>query len=276
MTAVILFPNGVYEFAKIYRATSLISEYILIDTVKASQREYEDSTGNSGTYYKVALSNGTIDQSQVPVKSLVQQVIDNIRIELNVLSSDLSNSYVDFLFDACKDEMMLDICTYYYGIQLSKVTDGVYQLPNRYFFDRNCGGAISPLDFEFFKQTTPIYIYSEKTPVTPIFVDPEERYVELAEPLASNEILKVSYYSIGRKIKPQLLVKLLSYKICSTYFNSLSVNNSKAQTNKIKIGDISIQTGSQSASSNVDAAIKMTAKYKQLITSLKSGFVRTN
>lgn len=276
MTAVICFPiNGRHAFAKIYRASSEPGVYNLIDTVNARHCEYEDADGDYTSLYKVAFSDGQKDEAQVAVKSLIQQIIENIRIELQVTASVLSDADIYRLFDTCKAEMMLDICVFYYGVQISKITDTIYQLPNRYFFDQNCGGVISTLDFEFFKQITPIYIYSEKTPVNPIYVDPDERYVELAEPLASNEILKVNYYSASRKVRHFILVKLISYKICAAFYGS-PFSNSIGQDSTVKIGDITIKTGSSSASKYADSAIKMNARYKQMLTNIKTGFYRAN
>jgi hypothetical protein len=281
MSAVICFPvdGQSYSFAKIYRANSLLGEYTLLNTVSARQREYEDPDGNAFNYYKVAFSNGTDDTEQIYVKSLIQQVIDVIRNELKITASILANEDIDFLFEKAKEELILDICKYYYGVQISKVAATIYKLPNRYFFDHNCVVEISCLDFGFFKQATPLYIYSEKIPVIPVYVDPVEQYVELSEPLASNEILKVNYYSMGRKISHKILVQLLAYKTCTLHYDFAS-NNSDLMTSgsKIRIGDITIQSGTSTTSSSSikDTATKMNAKYNNLLVKVKSGFFRMN
>lgn len=281
MSAVICFPtNGSgLPFARIYRAESSQGQFSQIANVSAKQMEYEDPDGNASCHYAVVFSDGDYSTDQTVVKSLNQQVIDVIRTELKITSTALSDENIDFLIDLAKSEVILDICTYYRGIQITKQSDDkFYQLPNRYFFDHNCGGVISNLDFEFYKQETPIYIYTEKIPVIPVYVDPEERYVQLEESLASNEILKVNFYSCGRKLNHINLVQLIAYKLCTLYYDTSIMSSTASNASKVKIGDITIENNSSSGSSTStqDAAYKMNAKYQKLLNKVKVGFRRTN
>lgn len=286
MTAIILLPtnNGGYEFAKIYRASSATGVYTHINTINSVQLEYEDSDGDYSSYYQIAWYDGTTESVKIPVQSSIQKIIDVIRIECKISTTALPDSEIYFLTDEARRLIQLDICKYYYGVQIYKLVDGIYELPGYFYYDHNCGGAISVLDIELFKQTTPIVTYSEKTPVYPIEADFEDYWVRVPE-LESTEILKVNFYTVGRRLDPVLLSQLIAYKISAIYFDNLASNSISTTINnpysKVKIGPISVENGTStsvgtSVNAIVDFANKMNSKYNKLVTNFKRGFYRVN
>ena len=286
MTAIILLPvdNGGYEFAKIYRASSATGEYTHIDTINSVQLEYEDSDGDYSNYYQITWYDGTAESIKIPVQSSIQKIINIIRVECKISTTALPDSEIHFLTDEARRLIQLDICKYYYGVQIYKLADGVYELPGHFYYDHNCGGAISMLDIGLFKQTTPITIYSEKTDVYPTDVDFNDYWVKVP-PLEPNEILKVNYYTVGRRLDPILLNQLIAYKISAIYFENLASNSITTTLSnpysKVKIGPISVENGTStsvgtSIKAIIDFANKMNAKYNKLVTNFKKGFYRVN
>lgn len=276
MTAIILLPeddSGLPQ-AKIYRSDTIDGVYSEIVEINVTQKEYEDATGDCTKFYKVSFTDGDTETVQVSVKSLVQQIIDVTRIELKVPVADLTDSEIEFMLDSIKGEVMSDICNYVYGAQLSLVEDGVYQIPNKYYFDANFGGAVSVLDIELFKQATPIAINTPKVPVTATGLDTDERYVEIETPLATNEILKMNYYYVGRRVKYNLLQKLIAYKICAIHFENLYTAYKDNPKQRVRVGDITIDKGVKVPTVLQDTYRKMNAKYQNLVRKVKVGFVR--
>jgi|GEM_PF-6996475 len=278
MSAIILFPENSDNLpsVNVYRADTVDGVYALIDTVGARQLEYEDIAGDYSKFYEVEFTDGQTTSSKVRVKSFIQKIIDIIRIELKVPEVELPDYEVEFLFDSVKGEIMSDICNYTYGLQISKVEEGIYQLPNKYFFDANFGGAVSVLDIDLFKQVTPLTINSPKIPVEAVDMDVRERYVELAEPLTTNEILKLNYFSIGRELRYDLLYKMVAYKICSLHYENLYTAVKDNPRQKVKIGDITIDKGTKTPTVLQDTYRQMNAKYQDLTRRVKVGFFRKN
>lgn len=287
MTAIILLPenNGGYVFAKIYRADSSTGTFACIDTIKSVQLEYEDSDGDYSKYYKVSWYDGTTESEKIPVQSSVQKVINIIRIECKLTSAMLSDSDIYFLMDQARRVIQIDICKYYYGVQIYKIKDNYYQLPGYFYYDHNCGGNVSMLDVELFKQTTPIYAYTEKVSVTPIKIDFNDYWVQVPE-LNSSEILKVNFYTVNYELKPpEILYQLIAYKISAIYFENLAANSISTTISnpysKVKIGPISVENGtSTSIGTSINAindfANKMNSKYEKLVGKYKTRFRRVN
>jgi len=287
MTAIILLPinDSGHLYARIYRADSVDGEYTLINTVNAGQLEYDDSDGDYSKYYKTAWYDGTVESTQVPVQSFVQKVIDLVRIECKINATSLSDPDIEYLVDQAKLAIQMDICKFYYGVQLVKLEqDGYYKLPGAYFFDINYGGIVSILDFELFKQAIPIYPYTPKVPVEILDVDIREYYIKTL-PLASNEILKINFYATGRPTNSALIYKLIAYKITAIYFQNLAnasiTTAASSPFAKVRIGDITVENGSSTSAGTsitaiVDLANKMNAKYKDLLNNFKTGFFRVN
>jgi len=285
MTAIILLPtnSGGYDYAKIYRSSSISGEYILIDTVNSVQLEYEDSDGDYSKYYQIAWYDGTTESTKIPVQSLVQKIINIVRIECKVGSTVLPDSEIDFLIPKCQKLIQLDICKFYYGVQIYKIEDDYYQLPGHYYYDVNCGGIMSMLDVSFFKQAAPITQYSAKIPVYPISIDFDDYWVQIPG-IESTDVLKFNYYTVGRRLESELLYELIAYRICAIYFNNLATDRvtetSSSPYSNVKIGPISITNGTSSITTSINAIVdlsnKMTARYNKLITNFKTGFYRVN
>lgn len=279
MSAVILFPenNSGYDLAKIYRADSDTDAYGLIATVPAYREEYVDTDGDYSKLYKVAWSDGTNDSTQVSVTSFNQKIISHIRIEMKITSDELSDSDIDFLLDSAKADVMADLCQYVYGYELTKLEEGIYQIPSVFYFDRNFGGKVSVTDIDLFKQVTPVYVYSDKIPVTATSIDTENKFIRL-EPLDSNEILKMTFYYSGRRLQSSMLNKIVAHKIYATYYDNqymLATNSVSGSFEKIRIGDITIQ-GGKTVSNLKDSSAKANSRYNKLITNYKTGFKRVN
>lgn len=287
MSAIILLPtnDGGYSYARIYRADSLTGVYTLIDTIDPILLEYEDSDGDYSKYYKVAWYDGTIESELIPVQSFAQKVISAIRVECKVSANALPDADVSYLLDQAKLAIQMDVVKYNYGVQIYELRErGYYEIPKRWYFDSNYGGAVSVLDFQAFKQATPIYPYTEKVPVEILEIDINEFYLKVA-PLERTEILKLCFYHTTRELKPEYLIKLVAYKIASVYFENLAnasiTTAASSPFAKVKIGDISVENGSSSTAGTsvtaiVDLANKMSAKYKFLMTNFKTGFIRVN
>jgi hypothetical protein len=283
MSAIICFPSntGGLPTAKIYRANAGSTNYTLVASVDARQLEYEDQDGDYSKLYKVSFcTNDSDETTHYSVNSLAQNVLAIIRSELSISETTIPSSQVDFNISQAKIDVQKDICKFYYGVELKKVDDLHYQLPARYYYDINCGGAISVLDFEFFKQQTPLTVYTPKITVRPVFVDPNEYYVVLSEPLQQNDILKVNYYTSSRDIPSGSICRLLAYKICTMHYQNQSISNGISNFSSIKVGEISISTRNSTSSNQsnvlVDSASKMDAKYRNMITGLQSQFRRVN
>lgn len=276
MTAIILLPedDSGYSQAKLYRSDTVDGEYSLLATINVTQKEYEDVAGDCTKFYKVSFTNGETDTDQVAVQSLVQKIIDVIRIELKVPVADLTDTEIEFAFDSTKGEVMTDICNYAYGVKLPLVEDGVYKIPNKFYFDANFGGTVSVLDIELFKQSTPIAINTPKVPVTAVTLDVDERFVEIESPLTNTEILKMNYYYVGRKVKYNLLQKLIAYKICAIHFENLYTAYKDNPRQRVRVGDITIDKGTKTPTVLQDTYRQMNSKYQNLVRKVKVGFVR--
>ena len=291
MTSVIGLPTNVnnYPFANIYRASSppLANPYNLIETINARQLEYEDPDGDYSKVYAVsfstappALNQNVHETTMIAVKSVAQKILDIIRIELNLSETEIPASSVDYFISQAKIDVQMDICKFVYGEILTSITDTIYQLPNKYFYDLNCAGVVSILDFQLWKQEAPITIYSPKIPVITVDVNAalDARYIELAESTNPQDVLKLNYYSTDRPISTVALHRLIAYRICTMHYENISIANSVMPYSSIRIGDISIsqRSGSSTNSVTIDSASKMASKYTKLLTNFRSGFLRVN
>jgi len=286
MSTVILLPanDSGYEYARIYRSDSQDGTYTLVNTINAKDLEYEDADGDYSKYYKVAWYDGTTESALIPVQSFVQKVIDIVRTECKLTASQISSADIYFLVDQAKLDIKMDLVKYHYGVQIYKMTDERYfELPRRWYFDANFGGAVSMnKDIVAFKQAIPTYNYTEKVPVEILEMDTDEFYIRI-NPISTSEILKICYYSTTRELKPEFLYKLMAYKIAGTYFENLASQSITTAASspfaKVKIGDITVENGSSSSagtsvSTIVDLANKMKSKYTAMMTNFKTGFIR--
>ena len=222
----------------------------------------------------MTFTDGESESGQVPVQTLFQKVADVIRLELGVAATALTDPTIDFLIGSVKADVIPDICKFEYGVQLTKETDGIYRIPNRYYFDRNFGGAFSLLDFDMFRQEVPVTIYSEKIPVTPVDIDPENRFVTVDEVISDADVVKMTFYSIGRKVQDNTLAKLLAYKIATVHFDAIYAACASSSGRKVKIGDVTVENGVKGANVALDMSNKSNAKYRELVNKIKNGFHR--
>lgn len=286
MSTVILLPtsDGGYDYARIYRSDAVDGTYTLINTINAVDLEYEDADGTYTNFYKVAWYDGTTESALIPVQSSVQKVIDVLRTECKITTSMMSSADIYFLYDQAQLDIKMDLVKYHYGVQIYKMKDeGYFELPKRWYFDNNFGGAVSMnKDIVAFKQAIPTYSYTERVPVEILEMDLQEFYIK-SLPISTSEILKICYYQTPRQVKPELLTKVVAYKIAAIYFQNLaSASISTAASSpfaKVKIGDITVENGSSSTagtsvSAIVDLANKMGSKYTAMISNFKTGFLR--
>lgn len=276
MTAIFSFPKNETDYTQvnIYKSDSVDGTYNNIDTVDVNQMEYEDESGDISNYYKVAFTDGQDESAQISVQTLAQKVVDIIRIELKIDSDNLSDTDIDFLVESCKEDVLSDLSTFRFNEQLEKSEEGIFKLPNRFYFDVNFGGAVSPLDIQLYKQEIPITVGSEKVSVDAIEINTDDQYVKV-EPLSTSEILKIDYYSAGRKIKPKILNKVLAYKICANHYDTVYAQMMNGDNERVKVGDVSItKPVVKKANIAKDMHNKMSLRYKQYVQQLTRGFVK--
>ena len=278
MSSLLLLPTNTdvtLTTANIYRSDAVDGTYTIIDTDTSTILEYVDTTGDYTKFYKISFTDDIIESSLTTVIPFEKQVIDLVRNLVQIPEADLSNAVIVNLIPTAQHDIRLDICEYIYGEILVYSADGIYTLPNRYFYDKNNGGAISTLDVDFYLQTIPVYAYSDKTTIVPTTIDVDERYIELSRTLLSTEQIKMNYYMTRRRIETDSLLTMLVYKIAANHFEeqyTYATGSSDAQ--KVKIGDISIDTGTKSATLLKDTYMKAEAKYTKLIDNFKQGFYR--
>lgn len=277
MPVIILIPqdNAGMPSANIYRADAVDGTYSLISNVAVLQREYEDKDGDYTKHYKVAFTDGDTESELVAVKSHIQKIIDIIRTEIKVSETDLSGADIEFLAKSCRLTIMNEICKYEYGYQPTKLENELYyKLANRYFFDANFGGAISPIEVEAYKFTRPIFLYSKPTPVKVVEFDPKMQYIKLEAPLSADEQLKCNFFYASRAIDPEIQQKLLAYKICAVYYEQKYAACIDTASTTVKIGDVTVSSGVKAANITLDISRKMDHKYEDLKRQLMAGFYR--
>lgn len=276
MAAIILLPadNGGLPQANIYRSDTIDGAYSLIDTIPVEQKEYEDTAGDHTKYYTVAFTDGNTEAEQVRVNSHIQNIIEVVRREVKVDSTELSDSDIEYLANSVRLDVMSDICSYGYEVKLSKLEqDTYYELPNRFFFDANFGGSVSTLDIEVYTQEVPTYRYTEKVPVTPVRFNPKDRFIEIPEPIGDGKVLKLNYFYTSREIRYNNLQKLLAFKICSVFYQQQYMQLKDSDVASVKIGDVTVNNH-KAASIALDIYQKMNAKYDDLKRRMIAGFYR--
>ena len=278
MSVLILFPtnsDATLTTANVYRADTIGGEYTLIDTADSTVLEYVDSTGDYTKFYKIGFTDLETESTLIVVVPFEKQVIDLVRNLVQIPVVDLADSVIVNLIPTAQHDIRLDICEYVYGEVLVYSADGIYTLPNRYFYDKNNGGAISTLDVDFYLQTIPVYPYSEKTAIIPTAINVDERYIQLSRALISTEQIKMNYYMTRRRIETDSMLTMLVYKIAANHYEeqyTYATGSDNAQ--KVKIGDITIDTGTKSATLLKDTRMKAEAKYTKLVDNFKQGFYR--
>lgn len=276
MSSLLLLPTNTdssLTIANIYRSNVGEGIFSVIDTVASTIIEYVDDDGDVSKFYKISFTDGVTESNLIAVIPFEKQVVNVIRNLIQISSDDLSDITIVNLIPPAQHDIRIDICEYVYGADLTYIDDGLYSLPNRYFFDLNNGGAISTLDLNFYLQTIPVYAYSEKTPIVPIVIDIDERYIQLDRTLLTTEQIKINYYMTRRRIETDTLLTMLAYKIAANHFDEQSLNASST-SNKVKVGDIAVNSSTSSNALLQDTYYKLEAKYNKLITNFKRGFYR--
>lgn len=275
MKATFAFPDRTLETAIIY------VDGVELDRVPVDQLEYaiDDDSFIDGSV-SIAYTNGTTTTDQIDIITFEQKVIKAVTDKTTVDNIPVED--ILDLIDSSRREIIIDLCKYHYGEELIWIKDEYYKLPNRWFFDYNGGGEISTYDIEFYTQTIPIYEYTTKDAVTVVSMNARDRWVKLDAKLPSTKILKVNYYATQRDLKQADFIELLSLKIIHNYYQDAYANmysSTTANANKIKVGDITIESATGSTSNQnyyIDRLNKSRARYTEKIDKFKKGFYRAN
>lgn len=292
MSAVILLPDvpsGMTE-AKIYTSDDGIID-VLADTIPATNIEWESETTHVSVIIRVTFNNGGAETDKITVETFEQKLIRHIRNVDNILEDDLSDIRIDALFPVARDELILDICMYEYGEVLTGISDEYYQLPNRFIFDKNCAGAVSKYDIEFYTQTTPVVEYTEQVELVPVNINVHQRFVQLVSELGPTIQASMNYYYTGRRLTQSNLLRLLGAKVAAMHYldeynsgTSLTGTggSSSSVTGDIEIGDIQVKAVSVSGTTAVAATsaqlknkyVQQNSRYNKLVQNFKKGFYR--
>lgn len=275
MKATFAFPDRTLETAIIY------VDGVELDRVPIDQLEYaiDDDSFIDGSV-SIAYTNGTSTTDEIDIITFEQKVIKAVTDKTTVDNIPVED--ILDLIDSSRREIIIDLCKYHYGEELIWIKDEYYKLPNRWFFDYNGGGEISTYDIEFYTQTIPIYEYTTKDAVTVVSMNARDRWVKLDAKLPSTKILKVNYYATQRDLKQADFIELLSLKIIHNYYQDAYANmysSTTANANKIKVGDITIESATGSTSNQnyyIDRLNKSRARYTEKIDKFKKGFYRAN
>lgn len=276
MSATFAFPSPSLETAIIfvdgveYDRVSIDSlEYTIVDD------DYTDST------ITISYTDGVTTTDEISVSTFEQKLISAITEKLTV--EEISVEQILALIDSSRREIIIELCKYHYGEELIWIKDNYYKLPNRWFFDYNGGGAVSTLDIEYYKQEIPIYEFTPQEPVTVLAMNARDRWVQLDDKLDGKHILKCSYYSLQRELKSVDFIELLALKIIHNYYQDMysnMISSSDTSANKIKVGDITIESSSGTSTSNmnyyIDRINKINARYTDKINRFKKGFYRVH
>ena len=109
-----------------------------------------------------------------------------------------------------------------------------------------------------------------------------DRWVKLDAKLPSTKILKANYYATQRDLQQVDFIELLALKIIYNYYQDAYSNmysSTSASANKIKVGDITIESATGSTSNQnyyIDRLNKSRARYTEKIDKFKKGFYRAN
>lgn len=274
MSATFAFPSPSLETAIIYIDGTEYTR-VLTDLLEYEIDDYTDSS------ITIAYTDGSTTTDEISVttfeQKLIRAITDKLTVEVIPVEQILA------LIDASRREIIIDLCKYHYGEELIWIKDNYYKLPNRWFFDYNGGGVVSTYDIEFYQQEIPIYEFTPKNLVTVLAMNSRDRWVQLDAKLDGRHILKCNYYSLQRELKPIDYLELLSLKIIYNYYQDTYANmvsSSDVSANKIKVGDISIESTSGTSTSNMnyytDRMNKTNARYVDKLDRFRKGFYRTN
>ena len=275
MKATFAFPDRTLETAIIY------VDGVELDRVSTDQLEYViDNNSFVDGSVSIAYTDGFTTTAEINITTFEQKVIDAVTNKTTVDNIPVED--ILDLIDSSRREIIIDLCKYHYGNELIWIKDEYYKLPNRWFFDYNGGGEISTYDIEFYTQTIPIYEYTTKDPVTVLAMNARDRWVKLDAKLPSTKILKANYYATQRDLKQVDFIELLALKIIYNYYQDAYSNmysSTSASANKIKVGDITIESATGSTSNQnyyIDRLNKSRARYTERIDKFKKGFYRAN
>ncbi|MDD3039571.1 hypothetical protein [Bacteroides sp.] len=264
-------------FTPVLETISIFVDGELFDTVPGYQKEYYSNEIATGAVITVGEEGNTRT-----ITTFEADLISRIRIVCQLTADELSDSDIVALVSVARREILLEISQYAYGDELKLITENYYKLPNKFIFDFNCGGTVSPLDLEVFKQTLPIYEFTEKEPVTIINMNARDGWIQLDVEITGSQVLKANYYYTQRDARYDDLINMLSWKIASIYYTAQYTsydNGTATDASQIKIGDITIKNSTSSGESSSTAFIrdrmnKTEAQFRKVITYFKRGFYR--
>ena len=274
MTATFAFSDRILETAIIY-VNDVEYDRVSVDTLEYVIDDYDYDSD----VITIVYTDGTTTNDPITIVPFEKLVINNIRGKIT--QDSITSAAIIDLLDTARREVIIDLCKYYYGIELIWIREAYYKLPNSIYLDYNGGGEISTYDIEFYSQTIPIYEYTTKDAVTVVAMNAKDRWVQLDAKLAGSQILKANYYGLQRELKNIDLIELISLRILYNYYqdayNNL-VSSSSSTANKIKVGDITIENTASSGNSTtafyVDRLLKTNARYTDKIEKFKKGFYR--
>lgn len=279
MSAVILLPDipdGMTE-AKIYTWDGV--DETLVDTIPATDIDWQDADTDVSLTIRVSFTDGVDETEKTDVSTFEQRLISHVRNVSNIESTIISDTRIDALIPVALEELMLDICMFSYGEQLSWIQDAYYKLPNKYIFDRNCSGAVSKYDVEIYTQEIPTYDFTEQVEKVPLVINTDQRYVEFDAKLDDAVSGFITYHYTGRRVTATQLYLLMASKIEYLHYQEL-VNNASSSGDtlgdSIEIGDITIKSSSSTGTyaQNKNSAVQAAARYNKLVANFKKGFYR--
>ncbi len=246
----------------------------VVDSIPGYQKEYSSTTIANDAVITVGSTS-----NKVAITTFETDLTTRIRLVCQITADELSMDDIVALIPIARREVLLEIAQYKYGEELSLIKDNYYKLPNKYFFDFNCGGVVSPLDIEVFKQTLPLYEFTAKVPVTIIDLNTRDAWIQLDTVILGTEILKINYYYIQRDARYDDIITMVAWKVACIYYTAeytTYTTGIAGETSQVKIGDITIKNGAESASINFvkDRMAKSDAQFKKVITYFKRGFYR--
>jgi hypothetical protein len=279
MSAVILLPDipdGMTE-AKIYTWDGV--DETLVDTIPATDIDWQDADTDVSLTIRVSFTDGVDETEKTDVSTFEQKLISHVRNVSNIGSTVISDARIDALIPIALEELMMDICMFSYGEQLSWIQDAYYKLPNKYIFDKNCSGAVSKYDVEIYTQEIPTYDFTEQVEKVPLVINTDQRYVEFDAKLDDSVSGFITYYYTGRRVTATQLYLLMASKIEYLHYQEL-VNNASSSNDtlgdSIEIGDITIKSSGSTGTyaQNKNSAVQAAARYNKLVANFKKGFYR--
>ena len=259
-------------FSPALETISIFVDGELFDTVAGASKEYYSADIPTGATI-------TVGPDETVVTTFETELIQRFRLVCQIPDTALLDDEIVSLVDFSKRQLMLEICLYSFGEEIRRIKDSYYKLPNKYIVDLNCGGTVSTLDIEFYKQQLPVYEFTEKESINVIDMNVRDGWVELDAELSGSEVMKINYYYTLRDVRYEDLLTMLSWQIASIFYSSAYTAYSIGSSNsQIKVGDVTVKYGSgEDLSINYlkDKMHKADAQLNRYLTFFKRGFYRT-